>query len=306
MGTPANLYDQVNTVAHSLSPKQRYSDMAMTNDGRQVAFFGMEFHCDTQARSFCTADSDGSGNLVDYVLLTHNLRFIPSVSTTWRGFDQYRLSVRALDATASATLHQGNAISDSQLTDWIHNEFAAGTLQTATVESSSPPASQIGQSVSTSVGTSMGFDAGFFGPEPTATFSSGQDMSKTFSYSFDNVSVLDFGKDTIVDKMLVINHLTQDQTMQRDAAARNHTDFGFQTYEITMAELFKVPDDGNGDRSKTNPTTFRCFELSLTATRFLKNDTWTSSASEDEINLTTNKRQIIRVKAPPLPKPAAS
>lgn len=329
MDPPVNVYDEADYIAHSLSPRQKYGGMIFDTSSQPLAFFGIEFHCDTQARSFCTQDDDGSNNLVDYVLLTHTLRFIPEVSTTWRGWDRYRFFVRALDKDASASLQQGNPIPESDLGNWFNNETAPGvslsissycmtlaktqepltvskqTLQTASILQSSPPTSNIGQTFSSSVGSNMGFNAGFFGDEPTATYSQGQDMSKSFSYSMDNVSVQDYSKETIINKQFTINHLDMNTTLGLDAKANNHTDFGFTTYEATVAELFKIPDDGQGDRNKTNPTVFRRFEIALQAERDLKTDTWTNKANEDMVSLTTNVRQIISVKAPPLPRPAS-
>ncbi|GFP57239.1 hypothetical protein ACSS6W_010496 [Trichoderma asperelloides] len=305
MDPPVNVYDEADYIAHSLSPRQQYGGMIYDTSSQPLAYFGVEFHCDTQARSFCTQDDDGSNNLVDYVLLTHTLRFIPEVSTTWRGWDRYRFFVRALDKDASASLQQGNPISASDLGNWFNNETAPGTLQTASILQSSPPTSNIGQTFSSSVGSNMGFNAGFFGDEPTATYSQGQDMSKSFSYSMDNVSVQDYSKETIINKQFTINHLDMNTTLGLDAKANNHTDFGFTTYEVTVAELFKIPDDGQGDRNKTNPTVFRRFEIALQAERDLKTDTWTDKANEDMVSLTTNVRQIISVKAPPLPRPAS-
>jgi hypothetical protein len=152
----------------------------------------------------------------------------------------------------------------------------------------------------------MGFNAGFFGPEPTATYSEGQDMSKSFQYSTGSVSVQDYSNETTIYKQFTINHLDMDLTISNDFNAKNYTDPGFTTYEVTVAELFKIPDDGLGDRDKKEPTVFRCFEVALEAERDLKTDSWTSHANKDMENLTTNVRQIIRVKAPPLPWPSPS
>lgn len=148
----------------------------------------------------------------------------------------------------------------------------------------------------------MGYSAGFFGNEPTATFSEGQDMSKSFSYSMDSVSVQDFTRETIINKQFTINHLDENVTLALDHKANNHTDPGFTSYQVTVAELFKVPDDGKGNRHKTKPTVFRYFEIALQAERSMDGDTWTSNASKDIIRLTNNVRQIIKVKAPPLPE----
>lgn len=126
MSTPKNVYDEADFIAHSLSPKQRYGEMAFNKNGQPLGFFGIDFHCDTQARSFSSKDDDGSDNIVDYILLTHNLRFIPQVSTTWRGWDRYRLFVRALDNDASASLHQGDKIPDSDQDKWFYDETAPG------------------------------------------------------------------------------------------------------------------------------------------------------------------------------------
>jgi hypothetical protein len=127
MADPLNAYDTADYAAHSLSPKQEYSRMVSSRQtGGAVAFFGVDFYCDTQARSFCTKNDDGSDKLVDYVLLQHNLRVMPAVSTVWRGWDRYRLFVRALDKDASASLHQGDAIPTDQLGNWFNNERATG------------------------------------------------------------------------------------------------------------------------------------------------------------------------------------
>ena len=148
----------------------------------------------------------------------------------------------------------------------------------------------------------MGFSAGFFGNEPTATYSEGEDMSRTFSYSLDSESVQDYSKETIINKQFTINHLPEGTVLARDQAAGTHTDAGFTTYEVTVAELFKVPDDGKGSRSKKNPTTFRYFEVALEADRDTRNDNWTQNVTMDTITYTTKARQIVKVKAPPLPK----
>jgi hypothetical protein len=177
------------------------------------------------------------------------------------------------------------------------------TLQTAAITASSPPMSNVRQSFSSTVGRNMGLSAGFFGPDPTATYSEGEDMSKTVSYSLGSMSVQDYSKENHINKQLTINHLTMEETMKRDAAAKNFTDAGLNSYEVSFAELFKIPDDGTGERSKTKPTTFRCFEIALQAERDTQNDECTKDANVNTVSLTTNVRQIIKVKAPPLPKP---
>jgi hypothetical protein len=126
METPQNAWDRANYIAHSLSPKQQLGEIIFDTNGQRLAFFGIEFHCDTEARSFCTRNDDGSHNLVDYVLLTHNLRFMPQISTTWRGWDRYRFFVRALDEEASTSLHQGSAIPASDLGNWFYKEKGPG------------------------------------------------------------------------------------------------------------------------------------------------------------------------------------
>ena len=128
MGDPTNVYDEADFISHSMSPEQVYEVMIKNrNDGTNLCYFAVDFHCDTEARSYCAYEDDGSNtNLVDYVLLTHIVRFIPRVLTAWRGWDRYRFFVRALDDSASQTLHQGDAIPAAQVGDWFNDESAPG------------------------------------------------------------------------------------------------------------------------------------------------------------------------------------
>jgi hypothetical protein len=99
--------------------------------------------------------------------------------------------------------------------------------------------------------------------------------------------------ETCVHKTFVINHLSEDDRVGLDRAALAHTTFGIQPFDIDLAELFKLPDDDQGARSKDNPSTFRYFEVELSAERDTGNDGWTRDATDLQVILIWPKRYML-------------
>ncbi|KAK2684383.1 hypothetical protein QWA68_016732 [Fusarium oxysporum] len=193
----------------------------------------------------------------------------------------------------------------------------------------SRPLSSVGGTTTSegnSISTSLSASAGFFGETPTGTIGTSSSMTQSTSVSFNvpGITVNDRSNRFCVDKEFVMHPNIGENGEGADAADRNPGRFSFRA---TAAEIFFIPDDRRGFRSQDAGGIDRYFEISIGAYKLVevaRTDTiliqsmdqtnaWGYNTSKVPVPSLNNdmpaaqvavapiKRQIIKVRAPPLP-----
>ncbi|WEW58897.1 hypothetical protein PRK78_004365 [Emydomyces testavorans] len=289
--SPEAVFNSLRTLVHQLRPKPQTYPYDPEHPQNLSDAVRITFECLTNAVAYSTITlaDDGTEQVQDFILMQHEINYIP-ITVTRTGFDSYQFLVRPLTDEAAKKIKQGDPIPSGDKWYRESKEITNGTNFDVELIQSIPPHTGTLANFSASTSTSFDASAGFMGEAPSATLSESTSMACTVSYSTPSVSVDDHSDLTFVDKVFVMNPVgpAWSGITGQPLGPGRLNDPGRDLFSTTVSELWCIPDDKTGKRDKLG-TTSRHFEIKMTAYKYLKHDErthWGIDRPDEEVVLT--------------------
>jgi hypothetical protein len=318
--SPEQFYNNRNFLVHSIpnGPPVTSQHVYQFERGQVVLNCGATITCDTRCMTWSNIgpdpDKDGNEQLISWFLFTHDFQCMPTSGADKPDTDnthlgdtvnvlptQYRFRMRWLNQYDTKLLktHVAQALFREGIWDTLgdSNTFSQDGIQ---FKESYPGQTPTLDNYSRTITETVGANAGFFGSSPNFSFSASESTSSSHSWSVPSVSVSDDSKPFGVDKTFHVNTLD----------ARSHT------FEMTVQHLVMIVDDKKGMRDMTAKNArFQFFDLQIwpewmtdnTVPKFLELEEIVGMGGlfmgfKSDVVQGMGTRQIVRVRAPPLPK----